>query len=295
MNIKKKLALLSASGVLGLSLIAGGATYAIFTSSAQNTNNSFSSGTISITAKKDDVPNNGPMFYTKSPDNGVVLGGMPTGYWAPGDKNTRGLFLENTGTLDARLKTLSIFPTNSSAVEVSSGDDYDNALLFARQSKVIVWNVKKIDVDGTAGPIKAVNATFMDTIMNYINFGYSQWRNDHPAASLEDQQTAADLMNYTNSYLISQMNNLPSDGTDSSGRFEVKNIYEADLSSMVNNQINFKAENIKIAKDEAALLGFTVEFLKDPPAGSGINPNDMQGKSVYFTFKTDWEQDKNNP
>lgn len=294
MSIKKKLALYSASGIVGLSMLVGGSTFALFTSSAQNTNNTFSSGTIHITAKRDDVPNSGPMFYTTSPQNGAVVGAMPTGYWAPGDKNTRGLFLENKGTLDARLKTLSIIPTNSSAVDVTSGTDYDNAYLFAKQSKVIVWNVKKVDADGKYLPIPAVDSTFMDTIMDYINYGYAEWRKDYPSANLDNQQTAAELMNYVNQVLIDKLNDLPDNGDDPSGTFKVKNIYEAALSSMVNNQINVQNEAIEISKEEAALLGFTVEFLKNPPAGAGIDQNDMQGKSVYFTFKTDWEQVKNN-
>lgn len=294
MNLKKKLAVYSATGMVGLSLLVGGSTFALFTSSAQNTNNTFTSGTVNITALRDDVPNVGPMFYTSSPQNGSVVGAMPTGYWAPGDKNTRGLFLENTGSLDARLKTLTIVPTNSSTVEVNSGVDYDNALLFAKQSHVIVWNVKKVDADGKAGPIPAISSSFMDTIMDYINLGYAEWRDDNPSASLDNQQTAAELMNYVNQVLLEKLNSLPDSGKDPSKTFQVTNIYEADLASMVNNQINIKNQAIQISKDQAALLGFTVEFLKNPPQGSGIDPNAMQGKSVYFTFKTNWEQVKNN-
>lgn len=294
MDLKKKLVAYSITGIAGLSLLVGGSTFALFTSSAQNTNNTFSSGTISISAYKDDVPNVGPMFYTNSPENGQVLGTLPTGYWAPGDKNTRGLFLENDGTLQGRLKTLSIIPTDSSASPVTTGNDYNNALLFAKQSKVIVWNVEKIDVDGKKGKLKGVDSTTMDSVMDIINYGYSQWVNNNPSASLDQQQTVADLMNYVNNYLIEQMNNLPDSGKDSTGTFKVENIYEASLNSMVNNQIDVSNSNIELDQDEAALLGFTVEFLKTPPAGSNIDQNAMQGKSVYFTFKTDWEQTAHN-
>jgi len=294
MNLKKKVATYTISGMVGLSLLAGGATYALFTDSAQNTNNSFAAGTLDITAKKDDVPNTGPMFYTKSPDKGVVLGGMPTGVWAPGDKHTRGLFLENEGSLKAVLKSLSISPTTSSAVEVTQGVDYDNGMLFARQAKVIVWNVKKIDLDGHEKAIKAVDADTMNTMMEWINYGYNLWRTANPNKSLEDQQAMAEAMNTVNSYLIDKLRDLPSNGKDVTERFQVKNLYEAQLSNMVNNNIELKAQNIQIDPGEAVLLGFTVELMKNPPAGSGIDQNALQGKSVYFTFKTNWEQKKNN-
>jgi spore coat-associated protein N len=53
-----------------------------------------------------------------------------------------------------------------------------------------------------------------------------------------------------------------------------------------------KSLGIKIQNDKAILLGFTVEMDLNPAAG--IDRNSMQGKSVYFTFKTDWEQARNN-
>ena len=86
LNIKKKLTLLATTGIVGIGLVAGGATYAIFTDSASNKANSFTAGTLNIESSRDDIPNYGPMFYTDSTNSNV--GAMPTGLWAPGDKKT---------------------------------------------------------------------------------------------------------------------------------------------------------------------------------------------------------------
>jgi predicted ribosomally synthesized peptide with SipW-like signal peptide len=119
MNIKKKLALWSAAGMLGLGLTAGGATYALFTDSAQNTNNMFTAGTINLEQNRDlgdTIP--GPMFYTAASDptgsypydqSGVQYappGSEAIGGWAPGDRVVRAMDLYNTGTLQAKVTKL---------------------------------------------------------------------------------------------------------------------------------------------------------------------------------------------
>ncbi|MDN3016815.1 TasA family protein [Paenibacillus sp. BSR1-1] len=119
MNLKRRLALFSASGLLGISLIAGGATYAIFTDSATNNNNNFTSGTIDLDQTRDlgdTIP--GPMFYSSTSDptgkypydkSGVPLappGSDAVGGWAPGDHVLRAMNLFNKGSLDAKVTKL---------------------------------------------------------------------------------------------------------------------------------------------------------------------------------------------
>jgi predicted ribosomally synthesized peptide with SipW-like signal peptide len=117
---KKRLALMFLSGLLVIGLLAGGATYALFTSSASNTGNTFAAGTVILTQDRDmgdAIP--GPMFYTAlsdptgklpydtnknypdQPPGGECIGGM-----APGDQITRAMNIYNDGTLDARIKKL---------------------------------------------------------------------------------------------------------------------------------------------------------------------------------------------
>src|SRR5690242_3697310 len=132
MNKKKKLMAMSLSGLLGLGLAVGGATFALFSSTASNNNNQFMAGTLHISSNRDDVPTVGPMFYTENSTN--TPGINPTSVWAPGDKNTRGLFLKNDGTLPAKLKSISISDVSGSTHVIN--------MKFAQKAKVIIWQVK---------------------------------------------------------------------------------------------------------------------------------------------------------
>lgn len=136
MNIKKKLALMSGTGLLGLGLVVSGTTFALFTSSTTNSNNIADAGTIIIEQDRDSgdtVP--GPMFYsnaknTSNPpgdypydkDTGKDLGGEIPGGWAPGDIVTRAMNIFNRGTLDAKVTKLK---ANVNAAGVTSGPAYD--------------------------------------------------------------------------------------------------------------------------------------------------------------------------
>jgi spore coat-associated protein N len=294
-NIKKKLTLLATTGIVGIGLVAGGATYAIFTDSASNKTNTFTAGTLKIQSSRDDIPNYGPMFYTNSTNSSV--GAMPTGLWAPGDKKTRGLFLENKGSLEGVLKQVSILPTNSAAGAVtaaSTGTDataYANDMLFAKQSNVIIWNVKKYDRDGKQwiDLTPALSATQMDDLMEFLNGVYEGWRTTHPFADIASDQTKAEILNLANAEMMKKLNNLP--GPTNNQYFQVDQLKVAKLSDLMTTPFNTKSLGIKIQNDKAILLGFTVEMELNPTA---VDKNSMQGKSVYFTFKTDWEQARNN-
>jgi predicted ribosomally synthesized peptide with SipW-like signal peptide len=136
MNIKRKLALMTASGMVGVSLIIGGATYAIFSDSASNTSNTVTAGTINLDQERDSGDNvPGPMFYSvQSNDSeppglypydgepGVALGGEIPGGWAPGDTVIRAMNLYNRGSLTAKVTKVK---ANVNAAGVTSGQAYD--------------------------------------------------------------------------------------------------------------------------------------------------------------------------
>lgn len=101
------------TGVLGLGLTVGGATFALFTSSATNDGNTATAGTVNINVTRDNGdPIPGPMFYpdfldplahhpydkVDSHPSGESIGG-----WAPGDTIVRDMYLGNSGSLTARL------------------------------------------------------------------------------------------------------------------------------------------------------------------------------------------------
>jgi predicted ribosomally synthesized peptide with SipW-like signal peptide len=157
MKLKKKLALLSATGIVGIGLITGGATYAIFTDSASNTNNTFVAGTINLDQTRDlgdTIP--GPMFYSSTSDptgsypydqDGVELappGSEAVGGWAPGDYVLRAMNLFNSGTLDAKVTKLQ---ANVSTGATNSGDAY-NQFISKMNIKVMYPAQNKVLYDG---------------------------------------------------------------------------------------------------------------------------------------------------
>lgn len=292
MKKKNKVALLGISGLLATSLAVGGATYAIFKSEVTNSANTVTAGTLKITAKRDDVPNEGPMFYSQNTAGNY--GGMPTGLWAPGDKHTRGLFLENNGSLEAKLKTLTVNPADSNGVAVTSGTQYDDDLLFAKQAKVKIWDIKEFDpLNGAGIPFgidTRVNADEMDMIMDVVNAGYDIWLAANPGADLNDQVFAADLLTSVNEYMFAELNKRS--GNLDNRMFKVVKMYDKKLIDFVNTPFDASSFGIKLEPGKAALLGFTVEFNKN--TSGGIDKNSMQGRSVYFNFGSDWVQTKNN-
>jgi predicted ribosomally synthesized peptide with SipW-like signal peptide len=185
----KKLAVLSISSMLALGFIVGGATYAIFTDSASNTNNAFTAGTINISEKRDrgdSVP--GPMFYTDISDTNTTdpgkyaynvpksdllypYGGEAIGGWAPGDTVQRTLIVESAGSLEARMSGLSASISGSYEIRDSLGNlvrtitgvtaSSTGADLAAYNMFIDKFNVK-IDAPG---PIELYNGK-LSTLLN---------------------------------------------------------------------------------------------------------------------------------
>jgi spore coat-associated protein N len=293
MKKKNKVALLGISGLLASSLAIGGGTYAIFKSGVTNSANIVTAGTLEITAKRDDIPNVGPMFYSQNTAGNY--GGMPTGFWAPGDKHTRGLFLENTGSLEAKLTTLTATPADSSGNPVTSGTQYEDDILFARQADVKIWEIQEWDpVEGRLLPLidTNMNPTEMDELMDILNAGYQIWSDLNPGADLTRQETVAAVTNAVNQYMLEELNKR--NNTTDNRLFKVVRMYNKSLNELVNTPFNASSFNIKADVDEAVLLGFTLDFNKKPKNSTGIDKNAMQGKSVFFNFGTDWTQTKNN-
>lgn len=143
--------------MLGVSLIVGGATYALFTDSASNSNNTFAAGTINLDQNRDlgdTIP--GPMFYSAASDptgsypydqSGVPLsppGSEAAGGWAPGDTVTRAMDLYNRGTLDAKVSRLQ---ASVSAGATNSGAAYDQ-FIDKMNIKVMYPALNRVLYDG---------------------------------------------------------------------------------------------------------------------------------------------------
>lgn len=156
---KKTLVGIAFTSILAIGFTIGGATYAIFTDSATNTNNSFETGSIILSQNRDhgdriSVP--GPMFYSAKSDptgqfpydkpksdgsESSALGGEDIGGWAPGDTATRAMNIYNKGTMKAKITRL-IAVVNSKGV--TSGDAY-NEFIDKMNIKVTYLNITIYD------------------------------------------------------------------------------------------------------------------------------------------------------
>ncbi|GIP40116.1 hypothetical protein J31TS4_33960 [Paenibacillus sp. J31TS4] len=167
---RKKLGMMVLSLSMTVVFTFGGATMALFTGSAQNSNTA-TAGTINLDAKRDHgdyTP--GPMFYPDSLDpvgnhpydtsktnpSGESLGG-----WAPGDTVQRTMILTNNGSLDAKLKGVKAtvrdsytqnLPTNPASSRtvtgLTSGAAYDEFIQKANV-KVMVPDTNTLLYNGS--------------------------------------------------------------------------------------------------------------------------------------------------
>lgn len=258
MALPKKLALLSAIGIMGLSLAIGGTTYALFTSAATNSANTFTSGTLTMSAERNDLPITGPMFYTNdNPD-----GWSGTGLWAPGDNHTRGLFVRNTGSLDAKLSKVYAIPEGS-------GTELSDARAFAQQADVTI-------------AVYAPNGNFDQTAYRRLMEVVDDWYKNEWNRALANG--VADIAAYINESYINQVFHVKNVlGHDVSA--DVEQVYTGKISELLNGQNSPLLVNVP--SQNTLLLGYTVSL----PLAAG---NSLQGKTVKFTFRNDFVQAKNN-
>lgn len=290
-----KIPLLSIAGILTLSTLVGGGTFALFTSSAHNSANTFTAGTLNVTPERDDIPQTGPMFYTST--TSAQAGVVPTGLWAPGDKHTRGLFLENTGTLTARLTSISATPVDANGLTASNSSanqvTLQNDTSFSNQSNVTVWEL--VPVSSTTGNDDQWSNQETSTQIEECLDGVNRLYQKYGGMGYTGQQ----LLTAVNNGLLHSINNLTavSNGqTVNTDSVAVTQMFNDQTSNFVNQSpYNVNSFNDVIQPGQSTLLAFTVGFDLKPPTGSGIDPNSMQGKSVYFNFGTNWVQTRNNP
>ncbi|WP_308637801.1 TasA family protein [Paenibacillus silvisoli] len=267
MNMKKKMLALSLSSAVLLTAAIGGGTYALFTSKAANTENTFAAGTLSVSSHRNDVPVEGPMFYT----NDTVAGGlMGTGLWAPRDVHTRALLIKNTGSLDAKLKYVKAIPEGTSAEQAT-------ALEFGSQAIATVAALTTSNgevLDATAIDIinSEIDATFKDLISG--NFFERIAAVGIQAAFAEISEALLDA-----TYTV--------DNNGHSVTVGVSDIYVGKLSDLASGQSAI-LPNLVLKAGQTMHLGYTVLFLDD------VNNNAIQNKTVKFTFDNQFEQAANN-
>ena len=137
--MNKRILALIGTATIGTSLIAGSATYALFTASTSSNSSSFQSidaGNVKLVAYRGgDNPSElqGPMFYPHTVDLGGYhpydynTGNSPDdespGEWAPGDQVTRTLNIENKGSQNAKVTRIL---ANLDSLKNQSGGSLDS-------------------------------------------------------------------------------------------------------------------------------------------------------------------------
>lgn len=267
---KKKMLIAAFSSVVLLCAAIGGGTYALFTSSAQNTGNTFASGTLSLSTHRNDVPVEGPMFYTTDSD----AGRMGTGLWAPKDTHTRAMLIKNTGSLDAKLTNLIAIPEGNQA----------DALAFGEQAVVTVAalatpNGVTLNADALNMVNELADQSFK-SLMNGPSFLKALARSGQAAFA----DAREEVLDWT--YRV--------DNNGNSVLVTVSDAYVGSLKDLYNNGAgeNATLPNLILPANKTMHLAYNVTFIDD--AGLGFDNDLIQGKSVNFTFKNNFEQVKNN-
>ncbi|ANE46891.1 hypothetical protein SY83_12070 [Paenibacillus swuensis] len=271
---RKKMALLAMTGVMAGSLAIGGATYALFKSTATNTMNTFASGTLKMSASRQDVPMTGPMFYTN--DN-VAAGMMGTGFWAPGDTHTRALFIDNNGTLDGKLKSLKAVPEGN----------VSDAMEFAKQATVTiaVFEAPENTEYGTE-VLQYLNKQQNDLFKERQTIWWNAIKARWTGLTIEQQKAAYyDFLAEIRTVLLDTIFEYKTTP------FAVKQVFTGSLEELYNSNNGVSsALALKLGAGKTMFMGYTVHFMNLAPEVNNL----VQGKEVKFTFQSDFVQSKNN-
>lgn len=267
MLTKKKMATIAATGMVTVGLLVGGASFALFSDTTANSDNSFTAGTLTLDTHRHDVPIAGPMFYVNDSDGGR----MGTGIWAPLDSHSRSMFIENTGSLDAKLTKL----------KASAPADTVGMEKFAEQAmvSVLVYETNGVALDESAH--KALNEAASEWFEQEINStGFlSQWRK---ALARGTQEASAILREIALDfkYEVNTDNGVPV-------RVTVSDVYVGPLKDMMGTGVDPDFQ-VELKSGKAMELGYTVTLMDHP------DNNEIKNVTAKFNFTNEFQQVRNN-
>ncbi|MFP7297967.1 TasA family protein [Neobacillus niacini] len=280
---KKFLALTLGSVVLTAGIIGG--TFAYFNDVESSNNNNYSAGTLDITSLRNDLPTVGPMFYTNTTADGL----LGTGLWKPGDAHTRGLFMENSGTLNGVLKNISAKPEAA-----ANSQAYADAMEFAKQSVVTISVLEPVSGEGTfdsttyAEMLKQVNDLYNEKWDLYWGIEAAKEGNLDLFGSLDlaikvAQNVATDMLGEVFTTTVTDIL-----GNEKQIQGRVADVItEKSLEDVVNSGVNVQNLGFTVTPGEDMYFAYTVKFLNLDPS---LN-NPLQGKEVKFSFSSEFVQE----
>lgn len=267
MLTRKKMATVAAAGMLSVGLLVGGASYALFSSEAESSGNEFTSGTLTLSTNRHDVPVAGPMFYVNDSNGGR----MGTGLWAPLDSHSRAMLIKNTGSLDAKLKTV--------YAEVEAGA---NAQAFAEQALVTiaVYETGGVALDATA--ISKLNQMVDEEFKKLMSGGFLS-----RIAGKSLQEASAIVREEVLDWTF----RVDSDGE--SINVGINDVYVGPLTDLLTSSgVTANTPHVQLPSDQTMHLGYTVTLMDDK--GKTFDNNDIKNVTAQFKFKTVFEQVRNN-
>lgn len=276
--MKKRMALSMLASTLAFAGLVGAGTYAYFNDTETSNGNKVQAGTLEMTGFRNDIPIEGPMFYTSDgfgPDDAGVLG---TGLWQPGDTHTRGMFIRNDGTLNAKLNKLFAEAQNADA-QAFAEQAHTTIAVFEPDSNVFL----SIDSSEYADLVEAIDqfyqTTFDDLMESMFPF--------HDDMELEELKEAIKQVHgEVKKLLMEQSFRVDVDGDPVN--VNVKHVFQDQLSNLVGNTDLVDPElQYVVEPGKSLFFGYTVSFDDLTPEEN----NPLQGKEVKFNFATEFVQE----
>jgi spore coat-associated protein N len=277
--MKKRMATALLASTVAFAGLVGAGTYAYFSDTESSAGNTIQVGKLEMTGFRNDIPIEGPMFYT---NNDVGPGGgrdgvLGTGFWKPGDVHTRAMFIQNTGNLNAKLYHLSAAP---------QGNKYW-AEEFAKQSTVTISVVEpdadvflNIDSSEYADLVQAIDTFYKTEFKRLMKIYFP-----NPKDRREMEEAIKTVHGWVKQAIINRTFKVDVDGDPVN--VHVKHVFQDKLINLINNTSNVAADlQYTVEPGKALFFGYTVMFDESTPE---IN-NPLQGKEVKFKFSTEFRQ-----
>jgi spore coat-associated protein N len=276
--MKKRMAMYMLASTVAFAGLAGAGTYAYFSDTETSEGNKVQAGTLEMTGFRNDIPIEGPMFYTYDgfgPDDAGVLG---TGLWQPGDTHTRGMFIRNDGTLNAKLNKLYAEAENADA-EAFAEQAHVTIAVFEPDSNVFL----NIDSSEYADLVDAIDQFYKTTFDDLMESLFP----NHDQMELEELKEAIKQVHgEVKKLLMEESFRVDVDGDPVN--VDVRHVFQDQLSEFVGNgEVVVPDLQYVVEPGESLFFGYTVSFDDLTPEEN----NPLQGKEVKFNFATEFVQE----
>lgn len=279
--MKKRMAMALLSSTVAFAGLVGAGTYAYFSDTETSNGNTVQAGTLEMTGFRNDIPIEGPMFYTSDDfdaGNNAPDGVLGTGLWQPGDTNTRGMFIRNDGTLDAKLNKLYAVAEDADA-EAFAEQAHVTIAVFEPDSNVFLG----IDSSEYADLVEAIDQfykTNFDQLMEQLFPNADQMELEELKQAIKQVHGEVKKLIMNQSFQV-DVNGAPVN-------VNVKQVFQDQLSNLIgnNNLVDNQLQYV-VEPGESLFFGYTVSFDDLTPEEN----NPLQGKEVRFNFATEFVQE----